>query len=80
MSDRAFQLTFVSRGAVIVYDDNWKEMAHIGPDSQLVSPILGEVAFFMGCTQPFHAKVPALYKLCVRERELSFGGDINASA
>jgi len=71
MNDRAFQLMFVSRGDVILFDANWKEVQHLGPDSPLVPPIMGEVAFFIGCTQPFHAKVASTgdAQLCVLPRE-----------
>ena len=51
------QLSFISKGNVIVYDDNDNQIHRLGSDSPLLPPVVGDVAFFVGCPQPFSAKV-----------------------
>ena len=42
---------------MIVYDGDNNQIHKLGPDSPLSPPVVGEIAFFVGCPQPFSAKV-----------------------
>jgi hypothetical protein len=48
---------FISKGNVIVYDGDENQIHRLGSDSPLLPPVVGDIAFFVGCPQPFSAKV-----------------------